>query len=454
MPETLLKNRVRMTSETTGTGTLTLLNTVVGYAAFSEIGDGNACYYTIVHDEQDQWEVGIGTYTSSGQTLSRDTILNSSNAGAAVSFSSGTKDVFVSPPWHILRRFIGTTKTATYTAKAGDIVYADISGSSFTINLPSSPLKDEQVAVMVSASGTGTWLTVGRNGKTIDGASTDLLMNTAYDLTLFQYDGTGWVTIAKKRNGREQLTAARTYYVRTDGSDSNTGLVDSAGGAFLTIQQAINTASALDNGGFSITIQVGDGTRTASNTLKSFVGSGVIAITGNTGTPANCVINATSAPAFNADGVIGVYQISGFKLTQATAFVGAIAAEGSVLRLASLDFGTSTGIHVVASNNANIRFTGDYSITGNAGYHWYCDNAILQAFGRTVTLTGTPAWSSAFMLSFQTGFTSAYSMTFTGAATGTRYLVTLNGVVQTGGGGANYFPGDVAGAASTGGVYA
>jgi hypothetical protein len=92
----VVKDRVKETTTTTGTGTLTLAGAETGFQAFSVIGDGNTTYYTITNGTD--WEVGIGTYTSSGTTLSRDTILESSNSGSAVNWGAGTKDVFVTYP--------------------------------------------------------------------------------------------------------------------------------------------------------------------------------------------------------------------------------------------------------------------------------------------------------------------------------------------------------------------
>jgi hypothetical protein len=92
----VVKDRVKETTTTTGTGTITLAGAVTGFQAFSVIGDGNTTFYTIAGGAE--FEVGIGTYTLSSTTLSRDTILESSNAGAAVNFSAGTKDVFVTYP--------------------------------------------------------------------------------------------------------------------------------------------------------------------------------------------------------------------------------------------------------------------------------------------------------------------------------------------------------------------
>jgi hypothetical protein len=94
----ILKDRVKETTTTTSTGTITLLGAADGYQSFAAIGDGNTTYYTITAQVGTEWEVGIGTYTSSGTTLSRDTVLSSSNSGSIVNFSAGIKDVFVTQP--------------------------------------------------------------------------------------------------------------------------------------------------------------------------------------------------------------------------------------------------------------------------------------------------------------------------------------------------------------------
>ena len=92
----VIKDRVKETTTTTGTGTYTLAGAEVGFQSFSTIGNGNTTYYTVT--DGGDWEVGIGTYTASGTTLARTTILSSSNSGNAVSWSAGEKFVFVTQP--------------------------------------------------------------------------------------------------------------------------------------------------------------------------------------------------------------------------------------------------------------------------------------------------------------------------------------------------------------------
>ena len=91
----VVKDRVQETTTTTGTGTVTLAGAVDGFQTFAAIGDGNTSYYAITSGTD--WEVGLGTYTASGTTLSRDTILESSNSGSAITLS-GTSNVFVTYP--------------------------------------------------------------------------------------------------------------------------------------------------------------------------------------------------------------------------------------------------------------------------------------------------------------------------------------------------------------------
>jgi hypothetical protein len=86
---------------------VTLLGASTGYQSFSAIGNGNTTYYTIAGQTGSEWEVGIGTYTSSGTTLARTTVIASSNSGSLVNFSAGTKDVFVTYPAEYTANAVG-----------------------------------------------------------------------------------------------------------------------------------------------------------------------------------------------------------------------------------------------------------------------------------------------------------------------------------------------------------
>jgi len=94
----VLADRVQETTTTTGTGTVTLLGAVTGYQSFAVIGNGNTTFYTIADQGGANWEVGIGTYSTTGPTLARTTVLASSNSGSLVNFTAGTKTVFVTYP--------------------------------------------------------------------------------------------------------------------------------------------------------------------------------------------------------------------------------------------------------------------------------------------------------------------------------------------------------------------
>ena len=92
----VIKDRIKETTTTTGTSTYSLAGAESGFQGFSAVGDGNTCYYACT--DNTDFEVGIGTFTASGSTLARTTILESSNSDAAVDWSAGTKDIFVTYP--------------------------------------------------------------------------------------------------------------------------------------------------------------------------------------------------------------------------------------------------------------------------------------------------------------------------------------------------------------------
>ena len=95
-----LNDRVKETSTTTGTGTFDLAGAEIGFESFvSGVGDGNQTYYAISNDGTAEFAVGIGTVTdASTDTLSRDTVLSSTNSDALVDFSAGAKEVFCTIP--------------------------------------------------------------------------------------------------------------------------------------------------------------------------------------------------------------------------------------------------------------------------------------------------------------------------------------------------------------------
>jgi len=95
----VLKDRVKETTSTTGTGAISLGGAVANFQAFSAVlSDADTTYYAIIDVTNSDYEVGLGTYASGGNTLARTTILESSNGGSAVSFGAGTKNVFIAYP--------------------------------------------------------------------------------------------------------------------------------------------------------------------------------------------------------------------------------------------------------------------------------------------------------------------------------------------------------------------
>lgn len=159
----VVADRVKETTTTTGTGTVTLLGASIGYQSFAAIGNGNETYYTIAGQTSNEWEVGIGTYTSSGTTLSRTTVLASSNSGSLVNFSAGTKDVFVTYPAgrSVYDDLELTAAAAQLQATNGIVVNSATVTANYTIPSGSNAMSAGPVTVnsgvTVSVSGGSVW---------------------------------------------------------------------------------------------------------------------------------------------------------------------------------------------------------------------------------------------------------------------------------------------------------
>ena len=258
----------------------------------------------------------------------------------------------------------------------------------------------------------------------------------------------------------EAVGSNRTYYVRTDGSDSNNGLTDSSGGAFLTIGKAVSTVyTKLIASGVTITIKVG-GSESGAKTFNEdvvlrgpWLGSGSVVIEGDTTTPSNRVINCQTGAAIDA-GRGARIEVKGIKFTKAGTCSRAISAFGSRVDITgNVDFGAfASGYHMYSVNGGDIDVRVSYLISGAATYHLYSFGGHITLVGGTVTSSGSPAFTT-FAEALGAGTIQAAATTYSGTVTGKRYNATLNGVINSNGGGANYFPGDVAGTTATGGQY-
>jgi len=127
----VLADRVRETTTTTGTGSVTLAGAYTGFQTFSAgVGNSNSTYYTIANVVSGEYEVGIGTYSSGGNTLSRTTVLTSSNSGSLVNFGSGSKDVFVTQP---AARAVYVEGTSVVAANSATVPNSLLANSSLTL---------------------------------------------------------------------------------------------------------------------------------------------------------------------------------------------------------------------------------------------------------------------------------------------------------------------------------
>lgn len=206
----VLADRVRETTTTTGTGSVTLGGAYTSFQTFlAGIGNGNTTYYTIANSTSGDWEVGLGTYTSAGNTLSRDTVYASSNSGSLVNFASGTKDVFVTQPAEraVYVNSNGTTVSLNILTASGD--------SSFT-----------STGALTIPVGTTAQQPTGANGK------------IRYNTTLSQYEGynsasSTWALLGGAVVSNDTATSTNVYPVFAAATSGNISTVYTSNAKYL-----------------------------------------------------------------------------------------------------------------------------------------------------------------------------------------------------------------------------
>lgn len=275
-------------------------------------------------------------------------------------------------------------------------------------------------------------------------------------------DNTGALTnqllTAIQTLARIKINAPLNLYVSTSGSDTNAG---TSALPFATVQKAWDTLQLYDLNGYQATINLAAGFYEQNVSCTGYVvGQGALPV--QISGPSGVVWDNAAA---GGNTVLASYdafvEVTGGMTLEASNGSGGnclVAQHGGVLQVGGGVFGTAGGGHLVGNYGGQIVIAASYTITGAASAHYsaasngsiVCDGS----FGAlTVTLSGTPAMSNAFATASATGTMTFRATTFTGGVTGTRYLTTTAGGIDTGGQGTSYLPGSGTGTATSPGWY-
>lgn len=360
----------------------------------------------------------------------------------------------------------------------GQSSYADDAGTANHLVVNLSPAAREYkkgmvVVTQVAVANTGpAWLNVSGLGEKLikhaDGSDLSQGDLLAAGMAAFGYDGTRFQLVWSQRQPGAPiyLQAARDYYVGGAGaSDSNDGL--SLGTPFATLQKAEDTAAGFNLNGNSINIHVAGGATYAPVTFRAISGAGSVNYIASA---ANCVIAGVSASSVTAADCGRAHTMSGFTYTAAGTYISDpmlglhVSGTGSHVSINNATWGACAGGHYSVEQGGTLILTGTETVTGgcvgstggNGAHANVANSATLQTPG-AVALSITTA------VSFAAGwFTAAgcalgqmlySSVSGAGNVTGQRYNVGTNAVINTNGGGANYYPGTIAGAQNSGGQY-
>lgn len=282
-----IADRVFETTTSQGTGTISLAGAQTGFQSFvAGVGDGQSCYYII--DDGENWEVGIGTVTSgSPDTLSRDTILESSNSDAAVNWGAGTRNVRVTIPAEGL---LAEHKQNAFRS-AGELTISTgavtATGSNHDIDTESDAASDdldtinggrEGALLIVRATHTDRTVTIKHNtGNILTQDGNDIALDDTNKLVVLQYHSalSKWLVMSAPSNGG-QLPVGSLYANDADSSNPSTLL---GYGTWVAIQDrmiigASGTYAAQSTGGSATTTQTTSTLASHPHTFTTYVNNG------------------------------------------------------------------------------------------------------------------------------------------------------------------------------------
>jgi hypothetical protein len=328
----VIADRVRETTTTTGTGTITLAGAVINFETFTaNLSNSDTTYYAIIDNTNNDFEVGLGTFTSSGTTLARTSIIASSNSNSAVNFGTGTKDVFITIPASKLVVEDGSNNVAI----GGTVTATAFSGSGASLT---------GVDVVNDTSP--------QLGGALDVQTHDIVTTSNRDLELAP-NGTGKVVVRGNTNqGAIKLNCEVNSHGQTiiaaphSESASNTLTLPSTGGDARIV--STSSTATLTNKTFGDNVSFGD------NNITN-VGDIAIDSISADGTDINVAVSDNSVTAFT------IKQGSDNYLVVDTGDGGESVAIGTGISGTAISIGHTTSETTV---NDNLTVTGDLTVSG------------------------------------------------------------------------------------------
>jgi len=377
-----LNDRVQQTGTANTTVSFTLSGAVTGFQSFAIVGDGNTTYYGAT-DATGNWEVGIGTYSTTGPTLTRTTILASSNTGSAVTFS-GSVNVFVTYP---SERSVNLDASGNVSA-LGTITSGTWNGST----------------VGVAYGGTGVTASSGANSVVLRDANTNVAFNnfTAAAATITASGGTTVLTVASART--QILVGSTTHtFQLPDATTLVLGqsflFVNNSSGNLTVVNNASATIEVVPSGGITQLGAVSIATSAGSWGAYSFIPAAI-----NWGTNSLALATTVNSGGTWQGGVIaGDYGGTG--LTTFTAANNALYSSGAT----TLTAGT---LPVAAGGTGNTSFTTNYVPYGN-GTSPLSSSQFFQFDGSTVRVgTATPLGGATNPIIAATGSANSFVQSY------------------------------------------